>query len=276
MRWFRFILSHSIFIAVCALGLCYQTFTLLQIQPNTNSYLFVFFATLCSYNFYWLVSNLHFKTGTGIFIGLKKMPSHVSLFLIAGSGTLVCLYKQPSLLPMAGLSVFFTLLYSLPLWPIRQPALLQKAGFLKTLLLAFTWTFVTVMIPVQGQTSLHTYAILLLFLARFCFMLMLCIIFDSRDVTSDRVRSFHSLATDADPRILSVIIAIAFLFYTGIGLMLRSFFSDNRQVVAFMLTGLITLVVYQLSKKERGYYFYYFVVDGLMLISALATFIATI
>ena len=43
----------------------------------------------------------------------------------------------------------------------------------------------------------------------------------------------------------------------------------NRSTIAL-------LVVYFFSTRKQGYLFYYFVVDGLMLFSALATFVAGI
>ena len=60
MKWLHFILSHSIFIAVCAVALAFQTAQLLKLDINLFVYGFIFFATLCSYNFYWILSKLSF------------------------------------------------------------------------------------------------------------------------------------------------------------------------------------------------------------------------
>jgi hypothetical protein len=45
-------------------------------------------------------------------------------------------------------------------------------------------------------------------------------------------------------------------------------------MIFFLLTGGIAFFVYRLSLKPQGYIFYYFLVDGLMLISAAGTLIA--
>jgi hypothetical protein len=60
------------------------------------------------------------------------------------------------------------------------------------------------------------------------------------------------------------------------GFLLRFNFSTTPQVVAFFITGLIVLFVYRMSLKQQGYIFYYFIVDGLMLFSAVATYVASI
>ncbi|MEP7164055.1 MAG: hypothetical protein ABI741_05130 [Ferruginibacter sp.] len=275
MRWLQFILSHSIFISFCAAALCYQTFWLLHIPVNVFIYGMVFFATLSSYNFYWLISKYYFSDTRRPRRFLLKHFSNTFIFSIAGLGLLYCLYFLPAIIPTVSIAVLLTLLYSLPLWPFKRLAFTRKAGFLKTVLLAFTWTYVTVMIPANAF-FINSLSIGLLFVARFLFMLMLCIIFDSRDINVDKIHSLRSLATDVSHKALRVIMAIVFMLYLAAGFLLRYYFDDNAQLIAFFITGLITLLVYLLSLKKQGYFFYYFLVDGMMLFSAAATYVASI
>jgi len=276
MRWLHFILSHSIFISICAAALCYQTFELLHIPFNYFVYGLVFFATLCSYNFYWLISKYHFTTINDMSIFLKMHFSNVFIFVMAAIGLLCCLYFLPAVIPSVSIAVLLTLLYSLPLWPLKQLAFTRKAGFLKTSLLAFTWAYVTVMIPVHDAVAVPGLSVGLLFTARFLFMLMLCVIFDSRDIKVDKINSLRSLATDVSTKTLRVIMAVVFTLYLAAGFILRYHFNDNAQIIAFFITGMVTFIVYMQSRKDKGYFFYYFLVDGLMLFSAAATFVASI
>ncbi|MBS1734247.1 MAG: hypothetical protein JST02_13210 [Bacteroidetes bacterium] len=274
MKWLNFILSHSIFISICAFALCMQSFQLLHIAANYTIPTLVFFATLGSYNFYWLISKYYFAPKTGLLTFLRQNAMNVVFLLLASVGILFCLFTERHLLPEILVSAGLTLLYSVPLWPGSRPAYFKKAGFVKTVLLAFTWTYVTVVIPAGEGIWIHTTPALLLFTARFLFMLMLCIIFDSRDAAVDKMRSLHSLATAVTKKTLGIIMALVFACYVATGVVLRYFFDDRPQLVAFLLTGIIVLLVYRLSLKKQGYVFYYFWVDGLMLISALATYIA--
>lgn len=276
MRWLQFILSHSIFISLCAAALCYQTFLLLRAPFNHYVYGLVFFATLSSYNFYWLISKYYFSRGAGTAGFMKKNLSNVFLFFIAAVGLVSCMTHLPGILPYVCVAVILTLLYSVPLWPVKALNFTRKAGFLKTVLLAFTWTYVTVAIPLQQSLFVNSLSVSLLFTARFLFMLMLCIIFDSRDIQVDKMHSLRSLATDVSRRTLQIMMAIIFSLYLLTGFFLRWYFDNREQEIAFLITGLATLTVYQLSLKKQGYFFYYFIVDGLMLFSALATFVASI
>lgn len=275
-RWLHFILSHSIFISICAVALCYQTFTLLHIPYNYPVYGLVFFATLCSYNFYWLISKYHFTTINGLKVFFLKHFSNVFIFSIAAAGLLCSLYFLPQVVPSVSIAVLLTLLYSVPLWPLKKLAFTRRAGFLKTIVLAFTWAYVTVMIPVHDAVSISALSVGLLFTARFLFMLMLCVIFDSRDIKVDKINSLSSLATDVTPGTLRLIMSVIFILYLAAGFLLRYHFRDNAQIIAFFITGMVTLIVYRESRKPQGYFFYYFLVDGMMLFSAAATFMASI
>ncbi len=276
MKWLHFILSHSIFISCCAFALCWQAFQLLHIPVDLRLCALVFFATLSSYNFYWLISKYHFSGKRNPLSFLRNNLSNTFFFVAAACCLLYCLYLLPQLLSTVLISVLLTLLYSVPLWPVKQLAFTRKAGFLKTGLLAFTWTYVTVMIPAQQQVFVNKLSVELLFTARFLFMLMLCIIFDSRDIKVDKIHSLRSLATDVSKQTLQWIMIIVFTCYIATGFLLRYYFDDTAQVIAFFITGLVTLQIYRLSLKKQGYFFYYFLVDGLMLFSAAATFMASI
>ena len=274
MRFLHFILSHSIFIALCAAGLCRQTNTLLGISGSRDIYGFIFFSTLCSYNFYWLLSKFYFYGRKLDAVFLRKNVSFLVLFITAAAGTLFFLSDLLYIYPYVIGAVIFTLLYSLPLWPFAFSKRFQKAGFLKTSLLSFTWAYVTTVIPAAVELPRLLLPVAILFIARFFFMLLLCTIFDMRDISVDKMHGLHSLATDVTQKRLSTILIFIFLFYLIAGLLVRFYFKENAQMVAFIVTGAIVWAVYRLSLKPKGYIFYYFLVDGLMLISAMVTYIA--
>ncbi len=275
MRFLQFILSHSIFIALCAMGLCYQTALILHTQNNISLYGFVFFSTICSYNFYWLLSKFYF-TKKGFYLSfIKEQLSFFILFITALIITVFFLINVSFLIPYILVGIFFTLLYSLPLWPFKFSKKLQRIGFFKTVLLAFTWAYITTVLPAVNLLTINLIPVAVLLAARFCFMLLLCIIFDKRDISVDKSHGLHSLATDTPAKTLHTIIYIVFISYFIMGLLLRYHFNDKPQMFAFLVIGGFVWWVYTLSLKKQGYLFYYFLVDGLMLVSATGSFIAT-
>ena len=276
MKWLHFILSHSIFIAVCAVALSFQTALLLKLNFNLFIYGFIFFATLCSYNFYWIISKLSFASKENIPGLIKKQFTGYLLLFVSSIGLLYCLLRSSIPLHFVITAVLLTILYAIPLLPVSFLKFTRKAGVLKTILLAFTWTYVTVIIPMQKDYGLLNSADLFIISRRFLFMLMLCIIFDNRDKDLDKIRGLRSLATDLKPSILRILIYCIFAL-----LFISNFFFKNygitlSQSIALQVSTIALLVVYFYSNKKQGYLFYYFFVDGMMLFSALATYIAGI
>jgi 4-hydroxybenzoate polyprenyltransferase len=278
MRFLHFILSHSIYIACCAVGLCFQTNVLLHNRHNENLYGFIFFSTLCSYNFYWLLSKFYFSDRKFNMLFISKQSTFFFIFLIAAFCTCYFVLQLALLIPYIIVGVFLTLLYSLPLWPFLFSKKLQHAGFIKTILLSLTWAYVTTFLPLIdfcSNNSLPTLFVILLFATRFFFMLLLCIIFDTRDISMDKINGLHSLATDVSKKKLRIILAAVYFLHILFGLIFCFYYANIAQGIAFIFLCIILWLVYAQSLKTKNYVFYYFVVDGLMLLSAMVTFIAS-
>ena len=276
MKWLHFILSHSIFIAFCAVALTFQTALLVRTDIDGFVYGFIFFATLCSYNFYWIISKAAFTKPGSLHLMLQEKKTGLLILSLSGIGAVVCLYQYPLPVQFILTSFLLTCLYALPLLPFRPFYFMRKAGVLKTFLLAFTWAYVTVFIPLQKTYLLLSNAELFVFTRRFLFMLMLCIIFDNRDKAVDKIRGLHSLATDLKPAHLQIFIYFIFITLFATNFLYRYYAITFNQSVALHISTLTLLAVYFYSLKKRSYLFYYFFVDGMMLFSALATYIATI
>jgi 4-hydroxybenzoate polyprenyltransferase len=277
MKWLQFILSHSIFIAICAAGLCLQTVQLLHLDARLWIYGFIFFATLCSYNFYWLLSKFSLRENAGRRIRFfLKESVQVTIFALSAAGTVICFLRSGLDYFIIVPAIALTVLYAVPLLPFEFLKFTRKIGVAKTVLLAFTWTYVTAFIPVQQPIDTFPAASIFVLSRRFLFMLMLCIIFDSRDVKMDKIRGLHSLATDLGPKTLRYLIVIIFIILFLTNFLCLHYGMSIAQSTALQLSTVALLATYFLSLKKQGYFFYYFFVDGLMLFSALATYIASI
>ena len=276
MRWLQFILSHSIFIAFCAVALCFQTSQLLLLNTSLYIYGFIFFATLCSYNFYWILSKISFAKQNAVAGILKKETAGFGLLFVSAAGLIFCFFRSYLPLDFVLTAFALTVIYAIPLLPIAFLRFTRRAGVLKTALLAFTWAYVTAFLPMQKIYAVLDNADLFIISRRFLFMLMLCIIFDNRDIVIDKMRGLHSLATDLKPAVLKILIFFIFgLLFTS-NFFYKDYGISLYQSIALQISTLALLIVYFYSAKKRSYLFYYFIVDGMMLFSALATYIAGI
>jgi len=275
MKWlFHFILSHSIFIALCAAALSLQTLQLLSLPTNRYLLTFIFFAALGGYNAYWILSSYSFNRHTALRFFLQKRASSFLVLIAAVTGMVFCLTQLHLFMYNLMIAVLLLVIYSLPVIPFKRSHFRLKAGVLKTIILALAWTIITTMVPLQKSILSMGHTALLIFISRFLFMLMLCIIFDKRDATVDKLRGLQSLATEIKPIELHRLIGLIFIGYIGTSYFMLTYQVSMAQVIALIITGLVTIFVYISSLKKRGYFFYYFLVDGLMFLSALLTGLA--
>lgn len=276
MRWLQVIFTHAVFISLCAAGLAWQTNILLQAPVEPFLIALVFLSTFCSYNVYRLISIFPFsKPHDYRSFCINQAPVFIFLSIAA-----VWIIYIITLFPAAMIHVFsgtlLAIIYSLPLWPGPLKKIAVRAGFVKTILLAFTWTYISISIPLLQSPFTFSMDQWFLFATRFFFMLILCIMFDARDIEVDKMKSFSSLATGMRGNMLHMVSMFVFvLFLSAAYLFCRDIFGAG-QFFAFLATGIATCMLYLLSLKKRGYFFYYFLVDGLMLFSTLASYVATI
>ncbi len=272
MKWvFHFILSHSIFIAGCSVALSLQSLQLLSIPYNGYQLSFIFFATLGGYNTYWMVSRYTFCRPVVAGDFLRKNKTSLLVILVAIIGMVFCMTQVNLMISNLLIAFSLLVLYAIPILPFKPPALLKKSGILKTGILAFAWTIMTTLVPLQMSMLNMGQSVWMVFACRFLFMLLLCIIFDKRDAAVDKIRGLQSLAAEIKPRLLHYLFALVFLGYTGSCYLLTEHHFSFPQVMALTLSGVVTVLVYIVSLQKRGYLFYYFVVDGLMFLTALLT-----
>jgi len=276
MRLFKFILSHSLFISFCAAALTCQTFILLKFPINTSICNLIFFATLGSYNAYWVLCKWSFdKKEEKAFLYSNYLYNILFIFLSA-LGFLYYLLLIPELLIFVLVAFFFTFLYCLPFLLPTASFNFKYLGIVKTILLSLTWTFVTIVFPAHDLIYTNFHELLFLFSVRFLLLFMLCIIFDSRDIIVDKFNGFQSIATDFTNRSVKMLMFISFIMYSTLLFCSNYFSIRGGQFFVLLTTGVLAFLLYMLSFKKRSYYFYYFLVDGLMLFSALASYLVTI
>jgi 4-hydroxybenzoate polyprenyltransferase len=197
--WLRklsaFILFSSIFIALCAIGLCIETNILLGVPLNNFSfYCFVFGATLVQYNLHYLLKKEAVPNSERLRWSQKNRMIHV-IFLLTGILLILFSFFSFHLEHFVILALLgcISVLYSFPFLPFGKKRRIKDYGFLKIITLALLWTLVTVWFPVNGwQTDHGLFAFV--FAKRFVFMLVLCLLFDVRDIEIDSKEYINTLA----------------------------------------------------------------------------------
>lgn len=268
-KLFDFFVFSSLFIAVCAVIMVYQTEYLFHLPLLYPLLGFVFFGTLCSYSFHWYLTPSLPSHSLRVQWAQRHKSLHLALFFISGIASAVFLYqlRQHWLWLLA--SAFITFLYSAPKVPFYPFLHLRKIAMAKTLFLAFVWTHITALLPILISDAPFTGAHTVFVLNRFFLIYPICILFDFRDREQDKTEGIKSLITSLEEKYIDMIFwgcLIVFLL-TTIGLYLYHF--SLPILLILLLPGIILALLYYPSKKSFSDYLYNFVLDGLMALSGL-------
>ncbi len=267
---FDFFIFSSIYIACCALLMIYQADALLALEYNDPIYLsFVFFSTICSYNFHWYLTPDVPTERVRVRWTQQHKTLHFLLFFIGLTGSAVFFFFLLKYWIWLSGGVLLTFLYSAPKISYPPFRWLRKIAVGKTFFLAFVWVYVTTILPVVFAGNQWHLADILFCANRFFLVYAICIIFDYRDRANDREDGIRSMITYFNEKgidrlfyatLALLAVSSIVLAYTGFGLV-------NAGIL--LIPGIITLALYKNSKSNLSDYLYYFVLDGLMMLSGL-------
>ncbi len=277
---FDLFLFSSLFIALCAVLMTLQTNHFFALQYNDRQYTaFVFFSTICSYNFHWYLTPDSFAERDRAQWTRDHKLLHLLLFLFGAIGAAWYFFSFPDNWFLLTVPVVLTFLYSAPKLPYRPFRWLKKVAVAKTLFLAMVWMYVTTLAPMMlSGISWDTYYdgvlapyYVLFPCSRFFLIYAICILFDYRDRDDDKKDGIRSMITYFSEKgvdvlfygsILAFFIATAAMYFYG---------THPFTVITLLLPGFIVLALYKTAKRNFSDYLYYFVLDGLMMFSALFT-----
>lgn len=265
-------LFSSLFIAVCAVVMTYQTNQLLALDYNYRHYAaFVFFSTICSYNFHWYLTPDSFTERTRALWTRQHKLLHLLLFI---AGVIGAAWYFLSLLHVwfwLAVPVVLTFLYSAPKLPYRPFSWLKKVAVGKTIFLAMVWMYVTTLAPILISREPWQPQFILFACSRFFLIYAICILFDYRDREEDRKDGIRSMITYFSERGINILFYGSLLAFFITTVALYFYASPLPIILVLLVPGLIVWALYNTAKRNFSDYLYYFVLDGMMMFSALFT-----
>lgn len=274
-RLFDTLLFSSAFITLCAIGMVAQTFQLCHI-PSINKAYFLFTAggTIASYNLHGYFTKINVtELGSKRNAWLQRfhqilMPLSITGLLMAIIAGLQLYHQWFGLI----ISMVLAFLYTAPKIPIRGNAIFKRLAVAKTTYLALAWTYVTSILPIiVSDHSIDLQSAFFIF-HRFFFVYALCIVFDHRDKEADLSEGVHSLITKMDDQMVRKIYFLSLLL-AGLAAILFSFLSIHHYLTGLLLCIpiIILALISKMIFRQKNDYVFYFMVDGLMLVSFLLT-----
>ena len=264
-KFFNFYIYSNLHVSLAVF--CLTKITLLQFGITENvSSLFVFFATIISYNAIRFININKIRNESAVFIQSYKLQ-----LLILNIICLIGLVFTAFLLRFRALLILFpfviaTSLYVSPfkIWKFN----LRDISGLKLFLIAFSWAGVTVLFPlIQNELEISN-NIKLLFLERFLFIVAITIPFDIRDIDYDSPKLFTLPQAIGNKK--SKIIGIISLFLFFLTALYRQSDGHNPMLVMLLVTVLSSILI-GFSSKDQSKYYSSFWLEGIPIIWFLLT-----
>lgn len=276
-KFIEFVIFGSIFISLCAVAMCVETNLLLNLPLNKCSfYAFVFGATLSQYNLHYLIKkNAH--PGSQRFLWSVSNKSTHRFLLLFGCvlmGISIFSFHFKHFVSLACMSAI-SLLYSLPVLPFRNKKRIKDFGLLKIITLSLLWTLVTVWFPLV-ESEYKVVSFQLVFIRRFLFIFILCLMFDIRDIAVDEKGNIKTLPVMIGIQ-NSLIIIYALLFvFIFISLIQYLLIPDIIQFITMFISAITTFILILYGRKQRNDFYFLAGIDGMMLYQASLVFIGKI
>ena len=269
-QFFRYFIYSNLYIACCAVIMAEQTwFLILRSPPNKYFLAFVFFSTITSYSFHWYLTSESI-TVSGRLAWIKKHKIyHIILFFIGILASAFFFFYLLPFWPWLLFSGFITFLYSAPKIPYGFFLWLRKVAYGKTLLLAGVWTYVTTVLPIVISTGKWSPDFTFFTLSRFFLIYAICILFDYRDREDDKAAGIRSMITYFSERGITILFSFSLALFVLFTVLLLRYDYALRDVILLLIPGLILALLYNHAKTNLSDDLYYFVLDGLMMLSAL-------
>ena len=266
-KLFDFFVFSSLFIALCAVLMLYQTCYLFSLPFSFALAGFVFSGSVCSYNFHWYLTPPTVEQPTEKEVwNISNKKIHLILFILGLIGSAVFTFLLLDHWFWLGVTAFVTFLYSAP--KINHPifSLLKKIAVGKTIFLAFAWMHVTTLLPLVIEVKRLDYHHVWFVINRFFYIYAICILFDYRDVEEDKQAGIRSLITYFNEKGIDALFWSSIMVVVVTLALLLNYFSI-AQTIALLLPVIILSLLYYPSKKNFSDYLYYFILDGLMMLS---------
>lgn len=252
--------------AVCAVVMVYQTCFLFSMTPANSYYLaFVFFSTVCSYNFHWMLTPVSFHQAYRSKWSASKWHIHFYFFIAGLLASFILFFYIAKDWPLILIAVVLTFLYSAPKISFAPFQWLKKFSFGKTILLASVWTYVTTILPFLLQNKFIKTNSLLYVSSQFFFLLSICIIFDYRDRQQDKKEGIRSMITYLTEKGINIFFSISILFSAISLFLLYKSGMELKYILTLVAPLVIIAILFNQAKRNFSDYLYYFVLDGLIM-----------
>ena len=256
-----FYINSSIHVALSVYALSWITLNEFQIEYDENILYFNFYATITGYNFvkYFGLAKFHHRR---LASWLKVIQIFSFICFLALSYYALNL-ETKTLIWIGGFGVI-TFLYAIPFLPkhlfLDEQQNLRSISGLKIYIIALVWSGVTVLLPLLNNNYNLNCDVVITFIQRFLFVIVLMLPFEIRDMKYDSLKlsTIPQQIGIKQTKLIGVLLLMLFFFLEYF----KNEILANHLVILLGIT-FVTLMFLLISRKSRGKYYSAFWVEGI-------------
>jgi 4-hydroxybenzoate polyprenyltransferase len=265
-----FIVFSSLYVALCAVLLIWQTSQLLLDMPPSGLLLgFAFFATVCSYNFHWYLTPRSVNPSRRVQWTHHHRVIHFVLYLVGALGAAVYFFYLIPFIVALLPAILLTFLYSAPKLPQKIFRGLRRVAIGKTLYLAFVWVYVTTVLPIIIAGARWHPSFIIFTASRFFFIYACCLIFDYRDREDDRAHGIVSMITLLPEKGIDRLFYSSMILFFLTSVTLHHYHYPVFYILLLLIPGVVVTAIYREAKRNFSDDLYYILLDGMVMFSSL-------
>lgn len=251
---FSFYIKSSIHVALSVVALVVVTTLEFNIEANISLLLFIFFGTITAYNFIKYATVAKFRHRS---LSVSLRIIQVFSFLCFLGLIYFALRQPPAVLSASAALGLISLLYIIPFSPEHKN--LRSVSGIKIFVIAFSWAGVTVILPILTVDHIHTLPVLLTFIQRFLFIVVLTLPFDIRDLGLDEPQLgtipqiYGAERAKTIGIVLLSLVVLLEIFKTWMA---------TQEIMVLIIVVLITYYLVRKSTRVQSKYFASFWVEG--------------
>ena len=230
---------------------------------------FIFFATLTSYSFHWQLPTTSLLASPRLKWIQTHKNDHLWLFFFGLAGATIFFFYLVDDWPWLLGAAIITFFYSAPKIPQKHFRMLRRVAIGKTIFLAGMWMYATTFLPIIIASPDWKPEYTFFMLSRFFLIYCICILFDYRDRADDKAAGIRSMITYLNDKGINILFAISLSLFTLFTLYLLYYNYSVLDISLLLIPGIIIASLYTYAKRNFSDDLYYFLLDGLMALSAL-------
>ena len=244
---FDLYINSSIHVSLAVVAFSLITAFSCQISPDLDLCFFIFFASITGYNFvkYAGIAKLHHAS-------LTANLRYIQIFsLFSFLAMLYFIFQLDyEVLFAAGVLGVLTLLYGVPVLAGKKS--LRSVPGLKIFVIAVVWGGVSVLLPLINKTYILNIEVIVDFLQRILFVVVLTLPFEIRDLNYDQ-KSLETIPQKLGVRGTRFFGSILIFIILGMELF-QATFSSTQFIALFLSLVLLEVMLWKSSRKQKKYF----------------------